>query len=391
MAEPIWIDEALSRELPVLRDRGEGQYLEFMARYPGNGHELSKEIAAFASSNPGTILIGVADDGSLAGLDDVGTPEGRDQLCRRIEGVCSGNVRPAITPVVKFAKEGEAVVLAIKIPRGAQPVYYNRNTPYVRHLSRSRPAEPHEVIERVSEWLAKNPLAAATNDEGSRFLSSLAATLIDVLIYGGEFEKRKVNPWLDLVRTQLGRAGEELRRLASEDSAVKKGLEDRLRTIADKLDAAASHRLTMGGDSWKTLAGYVAGAVNESARLKAEHIDTVPLSAEAKQDIDDMIRRSARELSDVDRRAEAMANDGRVEELQEEASRIGLQFLAISHYRIPEQGDEFDDQLREIGGGLHLIETERLYMDGGQSMRRIVERVHDLCSKLKAVISPRQP
>ena len=99
MAGPIWIDEALSRELPLLRDRGEGQHLEFMERYPQNGHELSKEIAAFASSNPGSILIGVSDDGALAKLDDVDTAEGRDQLCRRIEGVCSGNVRPAITPV----------------------------------------------------------------------------------------------------------------------------------------------------------------------------------------------------------------------------------------------------------------------------------------------------
>ena len=317
-------------------------------------------------------------------------PEGRDCLCQRIEGVCSGNVRPAITPVVKFAKEAETVVLAIQVPRGSQPVYYSRNTPYVRHLSRSRPAEPHEVVERVGEWLATNPLAPAKDDKGSLFLSSLAATLIEVLIYGGEFEKRNVNPWLDLVRTQLGSAGEELRRLASEDSAVKKGLEDQLHSIADKLDAAASHRLVMGGDSWKSLAGYVVGAVNEAARLKAEHIDTVSLSAEAKQDIDYTIRQCARELSDLDRRAEAMANHGRVEELQEEASRIGRLLLTISHYHIPGQGDEFADQLREIGGSLHLIETERLHMDGGRSIRRIVDRVHDHSSALQALLSPEQ-
>ena len=84
MAGPEWIDEALSRDLPVLRNPGEGQHLEFMARYPGNGHELSREIAAFASSNPGAILIGVADDGSLAGLDDIDTPGGRDRLLARI-------------------------------------------------------------------------------------------------------------------------------------------------------------------------------------------------------------------------------------------------------------------------------------------------------------------
>ena len=390
MAGSEWIDEALSGELPLLRDRGEGQHLEFMERYPENGYELSKEIAAFASSNPGTILIGVADDGSLTGLDGVETPEARDRLCRRIEGVCSGNVRPSITPVVKFAQQDDAVVLAIEVPRGTQPLYYSKNTPYVRHLSQSRPAEPHEVIEHVGEWLARNPLAPATDDEDSRFLSSLAATLIEVLIYGDELEKRKVNPWLDLVRMQLGSAGEELRLLASEDNAVKKALQDPLRSIADKLDAAAAHRLVMGGDSWRILSGYVSRAVNEAKLLKAEHIDTAPLSAEAEQDLYDTIRRSARQLSDLDRRAQAMANDGRVEELQEEASHIGRQLLTVSHYRSSEQDDEFANRLREIGHGLHLIETERLFLDGGRSMRRIVGNVQDLNAELHALLSPEQ-
>ena len=371
-----------------MRDQGEGQYLEFMERYPENGYELSKEIAAFASSNPGTILIGVADDGSLTGLDDVDSAEGRDRLCRRIEGLCSSNVRPAITPVVKFAHEDEAVVLAIEIPRGTQPVYYNKNTPYVRHLSQSRPAEPHEVIERVGEWLARNPHTLAADDEDARFLSSLAATLIEVLIYGGEFEERNVNPWLEQVRMQLGGAGEELRRLASENRAVKEGLEDRLRSIADKLDAAASHRLVLGGDSWRTLSSYVADAVSEAALLKAEHVDTAPLSAEAARDIDDTIQRSARQLSDLDRRAQEMANDGRVEELQEEASRIGRQLLNVSYYENPNQDDDFVEQLREIGGALHLIETERLYLDGGQSMRRIVDSVHDFSNELGDLVTP---
>ena len=387
MARPEWIDEALSEELPLLRDRGEGQYLEFMECYPNNGHELSREIAAFASSNTGTILIGVADDGSLTALDDVDTPEGRDRLCRRIEGVCSGNVRPAITPVVKFAQEGAAVVLAIEVARGHQPVYYSKNTPYVRHLSQSRPAEPHEVVERVSEWLARNSLESDTDDEGTRFLSSLAATLVQVLIDGGEFEKRNVNPWLENVRVQLGGAEKELRHLASEEIAVKDGLDGRLRRIADKLDSAASHRLTLGDTSWRTLSGYVADAVTEAAQLKIEYVDTVPLSADAKRDIDDMIKRSARELSDLDRRAQAMANDGRVRELQEEASRIGRQLLTASYYKKPQQDDGFVKQLREIGSGLHLIETERLYLDGGQSMQRVVEGVHDFSNRLEALFS----
>ena len=386
MPTPEWIDETLSRALPQLRESGEGQHLEFMLLYPDNGHELSREIAAFASSNSGTILLGVADDGTLVGLEGVETPEGRDRLCQRIEGVCSGNVRPAITPVVKFAVEGDAVVLAIEVPRGKQPIYYSKNSPYIRHLSRSRPAEPHEVVERVSEWLTSNPPAQSTEDASSLFLSSLAAAFIDVLIYGHEFEERCANSWMDDVRTQLGRAGEELRRLSTDDIAVEKGLDIQLRSMADKLDAAFSHRMSTGEDSWKTLTDYVADTVREASQVKAEHIDTVPLSAEANREITQKIRRSARELADLDSRAESIVEDARTENLQEAASHIGYSLLLVSHYQL-NAGMKFAEDLRVIGRELHLLETERLYMDGGQSMRRIVACVHNLNNRLQSLLT----
>ena len=86
-------------------------------RYPDSGYELSREIAAFASSNAGTILIGVSDDGDLKGLPGLDTNTGRDTLLRRVEGVCSGNIRPAITPVVKFAQEPRCSVAWLSFSR----------------------------------------------------------------------------------------------------------------------------------------------------------------------------------------------------------------------------------------------------------------------------------
>ena len=386
MPRSEWIDEMLSRELSLMRDRGEGQHLEFMGSYPKNGHELSKEIAAFASSNPGTILIGVADDGSLVGLANVDTSKGRDLLCRRIEGVCHGNVRPAITPVIKFARDENAIVLAIEVPRGGQPIYYSKHTPYVRHLSQSRPAEPHEVIERVSEWKS-NPLGSTEEDSGDQFTSELAAVLIEILIDGGEFEDRNVNPWLDRVRTQLSAAAVDLRQLAAADQAVESGLNERLRLLAEKLDSAATHRLTISSDSWNVLAGYVADAVDQAAQLKADVIDIVPLSSQARNDIVDPVRRSARELADLDSRGKAMAEDGRVEELQEEASRIGRVLLKVAHYSFAESGSPVVAGIQKIGRELHLLETERLYMDGGRSLRRIVKQVHDLNGRFQTLLS----
>ena len=56
--------------MPVLRARRESQELEYKSEFPSNTRDLGKEIAAFASSNTGTILIGVDDAGELIGLMD---------------------------------------------------------------------------------------------------------------------------------------------------------------------------------------------------------------------------------------------------------------------------------------------------------------------------------
>ena len=379
-----WIDEALSRELPLLRERGEGQDLEFMRSYPENAHELSREIAAFASSNGGTILLGVEDDdGSLACLKGVDTASGRDALCRRIEGVCNGVVRPSITPTVKFAKDEDAIVVAVMVPRGSQPMYYSKHRPYIRHLTQSRPAEPHEVIEQIANWLATNPHGIAADSSGSRFVSDLATILVDVLIDADEFEERKFNPWLDQARTQLGAAGQQLRQLAADDQAVQRNLDVRLRALADEVESAASHRLTFGPESWNTLATYVRTAKDQAAALKAAVIDDVPLSAQARTELADLIKRSSRQLADLDLRAERMAREVRIQEVQEEASVIGRNILTASHYSWMSSDSPLITGLREIGRSLHLLETQRLYMDGGESVRRIIQSVHDLSGRLQ--------
>lgn len=387
MATPGWIDQALSDTLPVLRDRGEGQHLEFMAKYPESGYELSREIAAFASSNAGTILIGVSDDGDLLGLPGLDTNAGRDTLLRRVEGVCSGNIRPAITPVVKFAQEGEAIVLVIEVPRGSQPIYYSKHTPYIRHLSSSRPAEPHEVIDRISEWLKVSPVEPTEGDPKSRFLSSIAESLIATLMLADQVEARNVNPWLDFMRSQCASIAANLRELAAEDIAAKLNLDTALRDIANKLDRAASHVLTMGEESWKMYTGYIEDARADALEVMAAHIDPVPLSDRSRERIRDLLRRELRQLADLDSRAKEMADDARMEELQSEASRIGSLLLRLTYYRIDDIAPGLSAALRPLANELDLLETARLYMDGGQSVSRVLDKLHDLTERLQALIS----
>ena len=231
------------------------------------------------------------------------------------------------------------------------------------------------------------PIAAPADDPKSIFRSTLAEGLITVSTFADQVETRNVNPWLEMMQSQFKLVAEQLREAAFEEVAVEMGLVTPIRDIADNLDRAASHVFTMGGESWKTYTEYVLDARARASEVMAAHIDPVPLSEGSKQEIRDLIRKSARQLFDLDDCATEMANDGRMEELQTEASRLGSLLLRLSYYRINDIAEGLADSLRPIANELDLIETERMYLDGGQSMRRILEALHDLSSRLQALLS----
>lgn len=214
---PEWVDPQLSEELPVLGAAGESQELEFKASFPSNARDLAKEIAAFASTNPGMILLGVADDGELVGIAELESSKGRDAFVRRIAGLCSGTVAPAMTPKVDFAVEENKIVLVLQIPRGDQPIYYCQGMPYVRHLTDSRPAGPHEVVGPVQEWLAtrqRGDTESGAGDEEVEFWSDVAMILRDRLMWAEEVGDRQVNPGLASLKSTFSYVAEAARRLA---------------------------------------------------------------------------------------------------------------------------------------------------------------------------------
>lgn len=147
MTFPTWADAELSNELPGLRSQGEGQLLEFKEAFPEQAHVLGKEIAAFATSGGGRILIGVSDMGNCVGLE-AADPSSRDRLVERAEGIV-GTVRPMVNANVLLASESGKTVLCIDVLKQHEPVYYYDFRPYIRDGRRSRPAEPGEVKECV--------------------------------------------------------------------------------------------------------------------------------------------------------------------------------------------------------------------------------------------------
>ena len=82
-----------SVELPKIAAAGETQHVEFKASLPRQADDLAKEIAAFATSNMGTIFIGIEDDGTIVGLPECETHQGREQLKQRLQGICAHHSR----------------------------------------------------------------------------------------------------------------------------------------------------------------------------------------------------------------------------------------------------------------------------------------------------------
>ena len=385
MRMPEWADEHLSRDLLVLRARGENQELEYMESFPQNVRELAKEIAAFATSNPGTILIGVSDTGDLVGLEDALTIEGRDTLLRRIEGICRGTIKPSITPTVKFANEDDKVVLVIIVPKGSQPVYYSNHTPYIRHVTESRPAEPHEIVELVKVWLPAVGLEREDQDPLPHLISEIATVIVDVLIYADEADERNVNPWLEMWRTQFQQGAAELRELAIRDIAIEQGMSDELNELAQALDEVATFRMYLG--CWEKLSALIRRVYELASSIKHRRIDPVPLSEASLGGIKQTIVSSGRSLSSLADRAEQMVEQGRIEEFQAKASEVGHILLRASQYNISSLQDGIDKKLQAIGRGLHLVETMRICLDGGRSLNAIIEKVKNYSSELNQIFS----
>lgn len=163
-----WVDLDTSNELPNLRAQGEGQTLEFKRQFPQQVSDLAKEIAAFATSNDGQILVGVDDNGDLVGMGNMDDAAEREKITQRVEGICANSIKPALTPEIAWAKENNMVVLVLKVSKGSEPIYYAGNIPYVRHITASKPADPSEVIQAVRVWLGSSSPQAATQAPAGR-------------------------------------------------------------------------------------------------------------------------------------------------------------------------------------------------------------------------------
>ena len=123
---------------------------EFKREYTA---DISKTVIAFANTDGGEIFIGVADDGTVVGVDDA------DEIMLRTMNSIRDAVRPDVTMFIDCEQKIEKgkSVIAITVQRGTAPPYYlarkgiRPEGVYVRQGPSTVPATQSMILKMIRE------------------------------------------------------------------------------------------------------------------------------------------------------------------------------------------------------------------------------------------------
>ncbi len=141
MHEPPLTEAALVERIAL----GEHTRQQFKRTFH-NPDALAAELAAFANSGGGTLLIGVDDDGRIAGLD---APELR-RLNQMLSNASSQHVRPPIHPLTENVKTEAGLVMVVTVPNGlAKPYLDHQGRIWVKQGADKRHVTAREELQRM--------------------------------------------------------------------------------------------------------------------------------------------------------------------------------------------------------------------------------------------------
>ncbi|MGC5332864.1 RNA-binding domain-containing protein [Micromonospora sp. DT62] len=144
-------------DLELLIAGGEGQYVEFkktVTRQQEDKRSFLKTVAAFASWNSGTVLVGIDDDGQVVGvpLDD------RDKLQLLIASIIRDSIEPEPTYAVRWVEHDGRHVLLLEVQ--GRPRWHvlepKRPEFYVRRGASTMPAKREQIGEGFGQNITGN-------------------------------------------------------------------------------------------------------------------------------------------------------------------------------------------------------------------------------------------
>ena len=141
MSDPPLTEATLLERIAL----GEHTRQQFKRRF-NSPDALAAELAAFANSGGGTLLIGVNDDGSLAGLDAV---ELR-RLNQMLSNASSQHVRPPLHPHTENVPTHAGLVMVVTVPNGlAKPCLDQQGRIWVKQGADKRHVTAREELQRM--------------------------------------------------------------------------------------------------------------------------------------------------------------------------------------------------------------------------------------------------
>jgi len=132
-------------ELLEIIERGEDSRHQFK-RTINNETSMATELASFSNSQGGLLIIGVDDDGTIAGLsnDDIG------RLNNMISNASSTHIRNPINPTNENIRLEDGLVMVVTIPKGMdKPYITNDGAIWVRSGADKRKVTSKEEIRRL--------------------------------------------------------------------------------------------------------------------------------------------------------------------------------------------------------------------------------------------------
>jgi ATP-dependent DNA helicase RecG len=112
---------------------------------------LAQEMVAFSNSAGGYLLIGVNDNGTLAGLtiEDIG------RINQLVSNASTDHMRPPITPTTQNFNLPNGMVMLVHIPEGVSKPYMDKNLHvYVKSGSDKRKVTARVELQRIFQQTA---------------------------------------------------------------------------------------------------------------------------------------------------------------------------------------------------------------------------------------------
>lgn len=127
------ISDPTSREHPLadlslenILDKGESETIEFKRSLPTSARDIAAELVALATKKGGVLLIGVSDEGSVVGVDEITQTE------ERIANLVRESVEPPMSPGIEKRSIDGKDILMIEVPQSRDPLHSVNGTFYTR-------------------------------------------------------------------------------------------------------------------------------------------------------------------------------------------------------------------------------------------------------------------